>query len=101
MGFAYNAETKINDLTLINRTHDKAKSFKDKNPEITIKNLNELTNELHHTDILIVSTGANYHTITQQHIQENKEILILDLSMPENVDLALKERPGITLVNVD
>ena len=93
--------TKINDLTLINRTHNKAKSFKEKNPEITIKNLNELTNELHHTDILIVSTGANYHTITQQHIQENKEMLILDLSMPENVDLALKERPGITLVNVD
>ena len=28
-------------------------------------------------------------------------MLILDLSMPENVDLALKERPGITLVNVD
>ncbi len=93
--------TKINDLTLINRTHHKAKNFKDKNPEIIIKNLSELNNELKNTDILIVSTGASYHTISQQDIQDGKTMLILDLSMPENVDKLLKERPEITLVNVD
>lgn len=33
--------------------------------------------------------------------QKNKELLILDLSMPENVDKKVEQLEGITLVNVD
>ena len=51
--------------------------------------------------MLIVSTGATLPTVTKQHIAKNKELLILDLSMPENVDKDLKEYENVTLVNVD
>lgn len=93
--------TNNKNVTLINRTHDKALDFKNIHPEVTVKGISELTEEINDTDILIVSTGANFHTITKDHIKEGKELLILDLSMPENVDVSLKNTKGITLVNVD
>ena len=93
--------TNNKNLTLINRTEDKALKFKKLHPKITVKNISELSQEINDTDILIVSTGANFPTITKGHIKEGKELLILDLSMPENVDISLKKIEGISLVNVD
>lgn len=93
--------TNNKNVTLINRTHDKALEFKNVHNSVSVKNISELTQEVNNSDILIVSTGANFPTITEEHIQKGKELLILDLSMPENVDLSLKEQEGITLVNVD
>ena len=93
--------TNNKNLTLINRTEGKALDFKKLHPEITVKNISELSQEINDTDILIVSTGANFPTITKEHIKEGKELLILDLSMPENVDVSLKKIEGISLVNVD
>ena len=93
--------TNNKNLTLINRTEGKALDFKKLHPEITVKNISELSQEINDTDILIVSTGANFPTITKGHIKEGKELLILDLSMPENVDVSLKKIEGISLVNVD
>ncbi len=88
-------------ITLINRTHEKALEFKNNYNEITVKNISELTQEISDSDILIVSTGANFPTITKEHIKKGKELLILDLSMPENVDVTLKNQEGVTLINVD
>lgn len=93
--------TNNKNVTLINRTIDKALEFKDVHPEISVKNISELSNEIDDADILIVSTGANTPTITQEHIKKGKKLLILDLSMPENVDVSLKIKEGITIVNVD
>ncbi|MBV1924623.1 MAG: glutamyl-tRNA reductase [Flavobacteriaceae bacterium] len=93
--------TKNNNVTLINRTHDKALEFKNVHSAVTVKDISELPQEVNNTDILIVSTGANFPTITPEHIQKGKELLILDLSMPENVDISLKNQDGITLINVD
>ena len=88
-------------VTLINRTEGKALVFNKLHPEIAVKNISELSQEINDTDILIVSTGANFPTITKEYIKEGKELLILDLSMPKNVDISLKEIEGITLINVD
>ncbi len=88
-------------VTLINRTHDKALEFKSVHPDITVVDYAELTKQIHETDILIVSTGASAPTVNKTHLKDGKELLILDLSMPENVDLAVKEVEGVSLVNVD
>jgi len=48
-----------------------------------------------------VATGASVPTVTKEHLKAGQELLILDLSMPENVDVAVKEIKGITLINVD
>lgn len=93
--------TSNKNVTLINRTHERALEFKAEHPEITVKNYADLTKEIEDTDILIVSTGADSHTISQAHLKNGKQILILDLSMPENVDISVKNMEGVTLVNVD
>jgi glutamyl-tRNA reductase len=93
--------TSNKNVTLINRTHERALEFKAEHPEINVKNYADLTKEIEDTDILIVSTGADVHTISKAHLKSGKEILILDLSMPENVDISVKNIDGVTLVNVD
>lgn len=88
-------------VTLINRTEAKAKDFVDKHEGVAFSTIENLTSEIEKAEILIVSTGADIPTITLEHVKANKELLILDLSMPENVDLAVKDIEGVTLVNID
>lgn len=88
-------------ITLVNRTHETALSFVNEHPEVKAVNLENLTSEIQNTDILIVATGASECTVTEKHLKDGQELLILDLSIPENVDVAVKDIEGITLVNVD
>ena len=88
-------------ITLVNRTHETALSFVNEHPEVNAVNFDNLTSEIQNTDILIVATGASECTVTEKHLKDGQELLVLDLSLPENVDRAVKEIDGITLVNVD
>ncbi|MBL4642404.1 MAG: glutamyl-tRNA reductase [Flavobacteriaceae bacterium] len=88
-------------VSLINRTEEKATEFVKEHPSIrkaTIQNLNQ---EIQNSDVLIVSTGADTPTITTDQIPRDKDILILDLSMPANVAAEVKELKNVTLVNLD
>ncbi len=93
--------TQNKSITLINRTEEKAVKFVKEHPSIKKETIHNLTSEVAKADVLIVSTGAEFPTITKEHVSEEKELLILDLSMPENVAEAVKNLPNITLVNVD
>ena len=93
--------TKNKSVCLINRTEEKATEFVKEHQSIRKSVIENLTKEVHKADVLIVSTGADKPTITQENISENKELLILDLSMPENVSKNVTEYNGVTLVNVD
>ena len=93
--------TSNKNVTLINRTYEKAMEFKKVHPNVSIKDYATLEEQINETDILIVSTGSNLPTINHSHINKNRPLLILDLSMPENVDPSVKKIEGVTLVNVD
>lgn len=93
--------THNSNVCLINRTEEKASEFVKEHPSIRKSTIQNLTFEIENTDILIVSTGAEKPTITKNHISKNKELLILDLSIPENVAIDVTDYEGITLVNVD
>ena len=93
--------TKNKSVCLINRTEEKAISFVKEHSTIRNSSINNLTQEIAKADILVVSTGADTPTISKQHISPDKEILILDLSMPENVDSSVNQFKNVTLVNVD
>jgi glutamyl-tRNA reductase (EC 1.2.1.70) len=88
-------------VTLINRTHSKATEFGKSHPQVTIQEHSQLTQQIEQADVLIVSTGSNRTTIDKSHLRPGKKLLIIDLSIPENVDVSVKDIPGITLVNVD
>jgi len=88
-------------IALVNRTKETALGFVENHPEVKVGDFESLTEEIHNTDILIVATGASVPTVTKAHLKAGQKLMVLDLSMPENVDVAVKEIEGITLVNVD
>ena len=93
---------------LIYHTHSR-EAFEDSvegDPSTTIVGAGErlaylLQEELKNTDILIVATGASVHTITEDMIPYDKQLTIIDMSVPENVVHTLASRESIQLVNVD
>ncbi|SHH58835.1 glutamyl-tRNA reductase [Wenyingzhuangia marina] len=93
--------TENNNIHLINRTHSKAIEFSEVHQNIAINTFENLEVEIEDADILIVSTGSDMPTITTKNISKDKSILILDLSMPENVHKDVKSYENVTLVNVD
>ena len=93
--------TKNKSVCLINRTEEKAISFVKEHTSIRNSSIENLTEEIANSDILIVSTGSDRPTVTKEHLSIDKEILILDLSMPENVDTSVSEYENVSLVNVD
>ena len=92
--------TKNKHITLINRTRDRADKVAGKF-KLLVKDYSQLQEEIGNTDILIVATGAQNPTIDKHLIQNKKPLLILDLSIPKNVNENVKELPMVTLVHLD
>lgn len=57
--------------------------------------------ELNETDILIVATGATKPIVKSEHFNGKKEMLVIDLSIPNNVEKTVGEIKHIELVDVD
>lgn len=92
--------TKNPDITLINRTREKAEAVGGKF-QLKVKSIAELEQAVADSDILIVATGAIRPTITPEMIRSRGERWILDLSIPMNVDPKVAAMPGVTLVHLD
>lgn len=90
-----------NNITLVNRTYEKAQEFKKLYPDLRIEMHENLEAEIKRCDILIVSTGASLPTVGIREVKNSGDLVILDLSMPENVAREVNNQDGITLVNVD
>lgn len=87
-------------ITLINRTKDKAEEIAGKF-NLNVKDYSELQTEIRRADILIVATGAQKPTITEELIFPKKPLLILDLSIPKNVSDKVEANPDVTLLHLD
>lgn len=93
------AYTNCKNISIVNRstiTMDK--------PELkqsTVYTHDRLQEAIDQCSILIVATGAPKPTITSKHISSKKTITILDLSVPNNVDVALGGNSNTTLVGID
>jgi len=92
--------TKNNQITLINRTKDKAQKIAGKF-NLIVKDYADLQAEIQNTDVLIVATGAQNPTIDKELLNLKKPLLILDLSIPKNVNENVLNVAGVTLVHLD
>ena len=92
--------TKHEQITLINRTKDKAEKLA-KKLNVIVKDYADLQLEIQKTDVLIVATGAQNPTIDKSILTLKKPLLILDLSIPKNVNENVQELENITLVHLD
>src|SRR5690606_6216559 len=61
----------------------------------------DLQAEIQNADVLIVATGAQNPTIDKELLNLKKPLLILDLSIPKNVNENVLEIPNVELVHLD
>ena len=87
-------------ITLINRTEQKASGLA---AELGLKyaSINELADQVASADIILVATNASQPTILRSHLEGKGEKLIIDLSVPYNIELPAQDHTNITLVNID
>lgn len=92
--------TKHDQITLINRTKDKAEKLA-KKLNLIVKDYSDLQIELQKADVVVVATGAQNPTVDLDILNLKKPLLILDLSIPINVNENVKQNPLVTLVHLD
>lgn len=92
--------TKNDHIVLINRTRDKAEKVAGKF-NLLVKDFDLLPLEIEKADVLVVATGAQQPTIDKDLLKVIKPLLILDLSIPKNVNENVQEIEGVTLIHMD
>jgi glutamyl-tRNA reductase len=92
--------TQNNQITLINRTKDKAEKIAGKF-SLIVKDYADLQAEIRKADILIVATGAQNPTVSKELIYCKKDLLVLDLSIPKNVSEDVTELENVQLLHLD
>jgi glutamyl-tRNA reductase len=92
--------TKHEQITLINRTKDKAEKIA-KKLNVIVRDYSDLQLELQKADVVVVATGAQNPTIDKAILNLKKPLLILDLSIPKNVHENVKDLERVSLVHMD
>ncbi len=87
------------EVTLVNRTYNKAKLLAD-TYDFNCDLFENIGNCIDEADVILVTTGADEPIIIPGHFTGISK-LVIDLSVPCNVDPAIAGMAGITLVNVD
>lgn len=87
-------------ITLVNRTPEKAMELA---TELGLHwaNTEELPAKIEQADIILVATNAQEFTVLSSQLAGTNKKLVIDLSIPYNVDPSSRELENITLVNVD
>ena len=87
-------------IVLVNRSEESAQRVAGKF-NLVVKKISELETEIAQADIMIVATGSHDITLDASMVPNDKPLMILDLSVPSNVDSRLNALENITLVNLD
>lgn len=87
-------------ITLINRTKYKAEKLAGK-LNLIVKDYADLHLELQNADVLVVATGAQNPTIDKAILNLKRPLLILDLSIPRNVNSNVRDLEHVNLIHLD
>ncbi|MEX0681753.1 MAG: glutamyl-tRNA reductase [Balneolales bacterium] len=91
-------------VTLLNRNRQRAENLGDQY-QLPVTGLEDLPAELANADLVIVATGADRPVIRLEQLADlegtDKKVVMLDLSVPRNIDPVLKSHPNVELVNMD
>lgn len=87
-------------IVLVNRTPCKAAKLAIE-MGIRFAPIDELENVVLDANIIIVATSAQNPVLTKHLLSRMGQKLIIDLSIPYNVETSAKELPNIELINVD
>ncbi len=93
-------QTGLSDITLINRTTEKAERLANRFG-VKFLGFEHLEAQLNLADIIIVATGSTLPTVKAAAFTDKKERLLLDLSVPRNVESSLYNSPQFSVIDVD
>ncbi len=99
-------ETEVGETFFINRSFDRAELLANSlgGHALPYEGLNETLKEV---DVLISATAASTYILGEKQIQElmstrkGKELLILDIAVPRDIDPQVGELDGVTLIDID
>ena len=92
--------TQNDHIVLINRTRKRAEKMAGKF-KLIVKDYADLPVEIRKADIIIVATGAEKPTLSKSLIHTESPLLVLDLSIPKNVDDDVLVLPNVTRIHID
>ena len=87
-------------ITLMNRTDEKAETLA-KELGLKFSPYADLAARITGSDVILVATDSNEPVVRLDQVEGYGEKLLIDLSVPYNIEESVKHLPGITLVNVD
>jgi glutamyl-tRNA reductase len=96
----------IENISVVNRSSDKAKAIA-KKCNINYDNFNDLPKLLVENDVAIFSTSSKKSLISFEEItnilklRNDKNIILIDLSVPRNLPASLSNINGVSLINID
>ncbi len=94
-------------LTVANRTRQRAEELREKVAEMEILSLNELQTGLNNVDIVISSTGARHALISKEMVKQAQRkryfmpLLLIDIAVPCDIEEGADEFEGVYAYNVD
>lgn len=95
----------IDKLIIANRTFDRAERLAGHAHEAGVHaeaiEFHRRTAVLDDVDVVISATGAQEFTLTKQDIPEGHNLMIIDLSLPRDIDNAVAELDNVTLINIE
>lgn len=87
-------------ITLVNRSDEKAIEIANE-LNLSYAPLTRLDKEVEDADIILVASNAEQPIVFCSQLEDKGNKLIIDLSIPCNVDEAAGRLPNVTLINVD
>ncbi|MEY2834718.1 MAG: glutamyl-tRNA reductase [Bacteroidota bacterium] len=87
-------------ITLLNRSICKAESLAAE-LGLQVAPMEALPELLKTADAVLVATNAQKPIILKEQLDHGREMVVIDLSIPFNVEESVKELPTINLINVD
>lgn len=95
----------IDKLIIANRTFDRAERLAGHAHEAGVHaeaiEFHRRTAVLDDVDVVISATGAQEFTLTKQDIPAGHNLMIIDLSLPRDIDNAVAELDSVTLINIE
>lgn len=106
LALKYISEYQPSDITVCNRTREKAHKLIDNNLiantiNVQIRNLNERYDIIRQCDIVVSATSSPHLVIEAEKCHIEKNIYMLDLASPRDIDNDLKNNSLCTLINID
>lgn len=96
----------IAELVFSNRTRSRAEVLAERSRELGIAShaveFADRASAIENVDIVVSATGADVYTIEPKHIpRTGMPLMLIDLSMPRDIDDEVAAIPGVQLVNIE